>query len=186
MSTFWGGDVKRHYQGEEATTVGSAAALEMEDEVFAQYREQGVLMWRGYTLQQFAHQVGRRLRIRCAEEGTAWTVLKFCNTKARACPSGAATCCSSLHTMSAEGESLDSLHVMQCYVPCSCGTATCCSSLRTRWVEGGRAWAAQTLCSVAWRGHVARLHAAAVCALGGLRGESLDNSSTLQCCVSCV
>jgi 2-oxoisovalerate dehydrogenase E1 component alpha subunit len=25
--------------------------------VFAQYREQGVLLWRGYTLQQFAHQL---------------------------------------------------------------------------------------------------------------------------------
>eukprot|EP00195_Chlamydomonas_chlamydogama_P008912 CAMPEP_0202899442 /NCGR_PEP_ID=MMETSP1392-20130828/7669_1 /ASSEMBLY_ACC=CAM_ASM_000868 /TAXON_ID=225041 /ORGANISM="Chlamydomonas chlamydogama, Strain SAG 11-48b" /LENGTH=364 /DNA_ID=CAMNT_0049585617 /DNA_START=182 /DNA_END=1276 /DNA_ORIENTATION=+ len=44
-------------QGEEATTVGSAAALASDDMVFAQYREQGVLLWRGYTLQQFANQL---------------------------------------------------------------------------------------------------------------------------------
>ncbi|GAX80795.1 hypothetical protein CEUSTIGMA_g8231.t1 [Chlamydomonas eustigma] len=44
-------------QGEEATTVGSAAALHPEDIVFAQYREQGVLLWRGYTLAQFFNQV---------------------------------------------------------------------------------------------------------------------------------
>lgn len=49
-------------QGEEATSVGSAAALDPKDMVFAQYREQGVLLWRGYTLQQFAHQLfGNRL-----------------------------------------------------------------------------------------------------------------------------
>jgi Dehydrogenase E1 component len=32
--------------------VGSAAALSPEDEVFAQYREVGVLLWRGFTVQQ--------------------------------------------------------------------------------------------------------------------------------------
>lgn len=42
--------------GEEATHVGSASALQSEDMVFAQYREAGVLMWRGFTLDQFAHQ----------------------------------------------------------------------------------------------------------------------------------
>lgn len=36
--------------GEEATHVGSAAALSMEDVVFGQYREVGVLMWRGFTV----------------------------------------------------------------------------------------------------------------------------------------
>ncbi|KAJ8481612.1 hypothetical protein ONZ45_g15252 [Pleurotus djamor] len=36
--------------GEEATIVGSAAALEMDDEVLGQYREMGVLLWRGFTL----------------------------------------------------------------------------------------------------------------------------------------
>lgn len=42
--------------GEEATHVGSAAALIPTDPVFAQYREGGVLMWRGFTLDQFADQ----------------------------------------------------------------------------------------------------------------------------------
>lgn len=32
--------------------IGSAAALSPEDEVFAQYREVGVLLWRGFTVQQ--------------------------------------------------------------------------------------------------------------------------------------
>jgi len=44
--------------GEEATVVGSAAALhDTQDWVFAQYREQGVLLWRGFTLRQFADQL---------------------------------------------------------------------------------------------------------------------------------
>jgi len=34
--------------GEEATHFGSAAALDSEDIIFGQYREAGVLMWRGY------------------------------------------------------------------------------------------------------------------------------------------
>ncbi|KAH9920467.1 branched-chain alpha-keto acid dehydrogenase E1-alpha subunit [Fomitopsis serialis] len=38
-----------HY-GEEATLIGSAAALANDDEVLGQYRELGVLMWRGFTL----------------------------------------------------------------------------------------------------------------------------------------
>ncbi|KAF9533097.1 branched-chain alpha-keto acid dehydrogenase E1-alpha subunit [Crepidotus variabilis] len=36
--------------GEEATIVGSAAALELDDEVLGQYREMGVLLWRGFSL----------------------------------------------------------------------------------------------------------------------------------------
>ncbi|KAG2433713.1 hypothetical protein HXX76_008081 [Chlamydomonas incerta] len=44
-------------QGEEATNIGSAAGLGDQDMVFAQYREQGVLLWRGYTLDQFANQL---------------------------------------------------------------------------------------------------------------------------------
>jgi 2-oxoisovalerate dehydrogenase E1 component alpha subunit len=67
--------------GEEATAVGSAAALTDEDtvspitstlgglckqllttksafvQVFSQYREQGVLYYRGFTLADFANQV---------------------------------------------------------------------------------------------------------------------------------
>ncbi|KIK69697.1 hypothetical protein GYMLUDRAFT_992499 [Collybiopsis luxurians FD-317 M1] len=36
--------------GEEATIIGSAAALSDDDEVLGQYREMGVLLWRGFTL----------------------------------------------------------------------------------------------------------------------------------------
>jgi 2-oxoisovalerate dehydrogenase E1 component alpha subunit len=36
--------------------LGTASMMQPEDTVFAQYREQGVLMWRGFTLQQMADQ----------------------------------------------------------------------------------------------------------------------------------
>lgn len=36
--------------GEEASIIGSAAALDAADEVLGQYREVGVLLWRGFTL----------------------------------------------------------------------------------------------------------------------------------------
>ncbi|CAN6475985.1 unnamed protein product [Victoria cruziana] len=42
--------------GEEAINVASAAALSFDDVIFAQYREPGVLLWRGFTLQEFANQ----------------------------------------------------------------------------------------------------------------------------------
>lgn len=42
--------------GEEATAIGSAAALTLDDVVFSQYREQGVLMWRGFSVQDMADQ----------------------------------------------------------------------------------------------------------------------------------
>ncbi|KAF9483521.1 hypothetical protein BDN70DRAFT_873833 [Pholiota conissans] len=42
--------------GEEATIVGSAAALEMDDEVLGQYREMGVLLWRGFSIDQVMAQ----------------------------------------------------------------------------------------------------------------------------------
>lgn len=42
--------------GEEATHIGSAAALEMEDVIYGQYREAGVLMWRGFTMDDFMNQ----------------------------------------------------------------------------------------------------------------------------------
>lgn len=38
--------------GEEATHFGVACALDAEDEVFAQYREAGVLLYRGFTIQE--------------------------------------------------------------------------------------------------------------------------------------
>eukprot|EP00461_Guttulinopsis_vulgaris_P002575 UN02576 len=42
--------------GEEATHIGAASALSKDDTIFAQYRESGVLLWRGFTLTQMAHQ----------------------------------------------------------------------------------------------------------------------------------
>lgn len=42
--------------GEEAINIASAAALSSEDVIFPQYREPGVLLWRGFTLQEFANQ----------------------------------------------------------------------------------------------------------------------------------
>eukprot|EP01133_Synstelium_polycarpum_P019009 gene19009-22754_t len=42
--------------GEEAIHIGSAVALTLEDVIFAQYRESGVLMWRGFTLDEIVNQ----------------------------------------------------------------------------------------------------------------------------------
>jgi 2-oxoisovalerate dehydrogenase E1 component alpha subunit len=42
--------------GEEASHVGSAMALNPEDVIYAQYREAGILMWRGFTISQFVDQ----------------------------------------------------------------------------------------------------------------------------------
>jgi len=42
--------------GEEAIHFGAASALDLADTVFAQYREAGLLMWRGFTLEQFTNQ----------------------------------------------------------------------------------------------------------------------------------
>lgn len=42
--------------GEEAINIASAAALSADDLVLPQYREPGVLLWRGFTLQDFANQ----------------------------------------------------------------------------------------------------------------------------------
>lgn len=42
--------------GEEAIHIGAASALNKQDPIFAQYREQGLLMWRGFTLEQFTNQ----------------------------------------------------------------------------------------------------------------------------------
>jgi 2-oxoisovalerate dehydrogenase E1 component alpha subunit len=42
--------------GEEAIHFGSAAAIELSDVIYAQYRETGVLMWRGFTLDEFMNQ----------------------------------------------------------------------------------------------------------------------------------
>lgn len=45
--------------GEEATIIGSAAALSDEDHIFSQYREHGALLYRGFSFLDMAHQVGR-------------------------------------------------------------------------------------------------------------------------------
>merc|ERR1712076_205003 len=42
--------------GEEATHIGSAAALNPKDLVYGQYREAGVLVYRGFTLEEFMDQ----------------------------------------------------------------------------------------------------------------------------------
>ncbi|XP_070578299.1 2-oxoisovalerate dehydrogenase subunit alpha, mitochondrial-like [Ptychodera flava] len=42
--------------GEEGTHVGSAAALDPKDLIWGQYREAGVLMWRGFPLDKFMAQ----------------------------------------------------------------------------------------------------------------------------------
>ncbi|XP_030374122.1 2-oxoisovalerate dehydrogenase subunit alpha, mitochondrial [Scaptodrosophila lebanonensis] len=42
--------------GEEASHIGSAAALELRDIIYGQYREAGVLVWRGFKIDQFIDQ----------------------------------------------------------------------------------------------------------------------------------
>jgi len=42
--------------GEEGTHIGSAAALDPQDLVYGQYREAGVLMYRGFSLEDFMNQ----------------------------------------------------------------------------------------------------------------------------------
>ena len=43
--------------GEEGAVIGSAAGLDAKDEVFAQYRESGVLLWRDFSIDHFMSQV---------------------------------------------------------------------------------------------------------------------------------
>ncbi|KAJ7959220.1 2-oxoisovalerate dehydrogenase subunit alpha 2, mitochondrial-like [Quillaja saponaria] len=43
--------------GEEAINIASAAALSTDDLILPQYREPGILLWRGFTLQEFADQL---------------------------------------------------------------------------------------------------------------------------------
>lgn len=42
--------------GETASTVGSAAALEMQDWIYPQYREMGAFLWKGVTVEEFIDQ----------------------------------------------------------------------------------------------------------------------------------
>ncbi|MBC7184993.1 MAG: thiamine pyrophosphate-dependent dehydrogenase E1 component subunit alpha, partial [Marinobacter sp.] len=43
--------------GEEAAVIGSAAALDDDDMIMAQYREQGALAYRGFTIDEFMNQL---------------------------------------------------------------------------------------------------------------------------------
>lgn len=43
--------------GEEACAVASAAALDQSDWMYPQYRELGVMFWRGFTIQQYIHHM---------------------------------------------------------------------------------------------------------------------------------
>lgn len=43
--------------GEEVCSVASAAALSKEDWLYPQYRESGILFWRGFTPQQYIHHM---------------------------------------------------------------------------------------------------------------------------------
>ncbi|KAL6515481.1 hypothetical protein OROHE_018515 [Orobanche hederae] len=43
--------------GEEAINIATAAALTLDDIILPQYREPGILLWRGFTLEQFANQL---------------------------------------------------------------------------------------------------------------------------------
>lgn len=43
--------------GEEACSVASAAGLEIQDWMYPQYRESGVMFWRGFTIQQYVHHM---------------------------------------------------------------------------------------------------------------------------------
>ncbi len=44
-------------KGEEACAVASAAALEMQDWLYPQYREAGIMFWRGFTPEQYIHHM---------------------------------------------------------------------------------------------------------------------------------
>lgn len=42
--------------GEHACIVGAAAALQLQDWLYTQYREQGAFLWRGYTIDEVINQ----------------------------------------------------------------------------------------------------------------------------------
>ncbi|CAM9829340.1 unnamed protein product [Discosporangium mesarthrocarpum] len=58
--------------GEEALQIGSAAALDKEDVVFMQYREPGILMWRGFDLQVPSKEGTSFYLLRDAGFGLRW------------------------------------------------------------------------------------------------------------------
>lgn len=52
-------------QGETAAQLGSALALDPRDIVYAQYREAGVLLWRGFSIQEACDQIYGNSRGSC-------------------------------------------------------------------------------------------------------------------------
>lgn len=44
-------------RGEEACSVASAAALDLADWMYPQYRECGIMFWRGFTIQDYVHHM---------------------------------------------------------------------------------------------------------------------------------
>ena len=44
-------------RGEEACAVASAAALSLDDWMYPQYREAGIMFWRGYSIQDYVHHM---------------------------------------------------------------------------------------------------------------------------------
>lgn len=51
--------------GEEACFIGSAAALDDKDTVLGQYRETGIIMWRGFSVQDVADQLFGNEQAKC-------------------------------------------------------------------------------------------------------------------------
>lgn len=43
--------------GEEACSVAAAAALDLSDWIYPQYREAGVMFWRGFSIEKYVHQM---------------------------------------------------------------------------------------------------------------------------------
>jgi len=43
--------------GEEACSIASCAALDLSDWIYPQYREAGVMFWRGFSIQNYIHQM---------------------------------------------------------------------------------------------------------------------------------
>ncbi|CAK5103216.1 unnamed protein product [Meloidogyne enterolobii] len=67
--------------GEEASHLGSAAALEPRDLIYGQYRETGVLLWRGFSLDQCMNQCyGNKLdpgKTNARSLWRCWTKLRY-------------------------------------------------------------------------------------------------------------
>uniref|UniRef100_A0A0M3HU62 2-oxoisovalerate dehydrogenase subunit alpha n=1 Tax=Ascaris lumbricoides TaxID=6252 RepID=A0A0M3HU62_ASCLU len=80
--------------GEEASHIGSAAALQDDDLIYAQYREAGVLLWRGFSLHDFINQcygnakdIGFMLeKIWCFKNDDTWKELSVAAGKGKQMP----------------------------------------------------------------------------------------------------